>query len=216
VFKVNKRIKPIRSISWWEPRWSFIPRMKNELRVLLSPRTWLRIACLTMIVVAVIIVATDALVPNLQFDWAGALLKSVGVLLLQLTLISGVLFLVPPRITVNRRAIVVQHGNSTRSFAQGKVDGLNLSLHDGGQLRLWVTCRGRSRCYGLPRSVDIAALRAILGEELVVHDYRDDFNKSVEFNFRPASSAAPHEFWRGGGLLDTDGAFHSVFARRLL
>lgn len=184
---MNAKSKVPRSVSWWEPRWSFVPRIRRELRTLISPRLWLRVLALVTIIVVPLAAFVQAHVPGLQFNWSLALLKSIGLFGLYISAISIMLMLLPPRITVNHRGISVQHGNSARCCTLAKTEGVNLTLHSDEKCRLWITCANRSRCYGLPTSVDVASLRAILGEKLTVHDYRDEDDELGEIHFRVAS-----------------------------
>lgn len=149
-----------------------MPRMRWELQSFLSARMWLRIIVVTGVIVIPLTLFVQVRFPNLQFDWTAALLKSIGLLALQLVLLLVVHVLLPPRLSVGARAIVVQHGNSARSFAYKKVEGVDLTLHGDGKLRLWITTDGRSHCYGVSPAMDLANLQAVLGDQLAVHDYR--------------------------------------------
>jgi len=104
----------------------------------------------------------------------------------QIVILATVYILIPPRITVNRRGVTVQHGNSTRSFPNSKIDAANVTLHGADRHRLWITSHGRSRGYGMPRKVDVVALQTLLGDKLAVHDNRTEEDHN-ERRFRIAS-----------------------------
>jgi hypothetical protein len=62
---------------WWEPRWSFVPRIKRETAEILAPRKWLRILALSTAVILVLAFILRRALPDLEFNWLAASLWAV-------------------------------------------------------------------------------------------------------------------------------------------
>jgi hypothetical protein len=98
------------NLSWFEPAWSYHPRIKKELAGLCDPRMWTRIVVITVATALALAFAVKRRFPDLEFDWTAALLLSVGACALMLASFTAILWWVPPMIQVNDKGISRQQG----------------------------------------------------------------------------------------------------------
>lgn len=102
-----------KSMSWFEPRWSYVPELKRELACVLRLGMWLRVSAVSALLTCLLAWAIHRALPDLEFDWVGSLLKAIAVLVLGLGAFTGFLFLLPPYVTVGCQGIARQQGQST-------------------------------------------------------------------------------------------------------
>ena len=99
---VNAQAKKPKSLWWFEPGWSFRPRLKREfseaIQVTMLPR-----------IVAVVVLLTvppayylKRAMPDLEFDWAGKLVLRIGAMVLALACFYGLSWLIPPIIGIKK------------------------------------------------------------------------------------------------------------------
>jgi hypothetical protein len=100
--------KKSESLRWFEPRWSHVPRLKSEWSSLLHLKMWLRVSTVVILLTALTAYGVKHAVPDLDFNWAGALAASVGAFALVMFLTSAVLWAIPPIIIINCRGVCPQ------------------------------------------------------------------------------------------------------------
>lgn len=100
------------SLSWFEPQWSYRPRLKTELASVADCRKVLRILALVAVVVSLLAFAVERAVPDLEFDWVRGGLLSILVLLVGIAALAGTLWFIPPAIRITDKGISRQQGQS--------------------------------------------------------------------------------------------------------
>jgi hypothetical protein len=108
---MNTHAKKPKSINWFEPSWSFRPRLKRDLACGLNLRRVVRIFAVALLVVIPLAFFVTRAVPNLQFNWAHALIRAVAGVGLSLAAFFAILWFIPPRIGINAKGIYRQQGN---------------------------------------------------------------------------------------------------------
>jgi hypothetical protein len=73
---------------------------------------WLRVIAVTAVITAAFAWAAIRAFPDLEFNWIGAFLSSVGCLAVGFCFLCAFLWLIPPYIRVNRNGISRQQGQS--------------------------------------------------------------------------------------------------------
>jgi hypothetical protein len=177
-----------KSVSWWEPRWSFVPRIRHEFRIPL--RKWIRIFVVSGLVTVLLAVIVRACLPNLPFNWFLNFLYAVAATVGYLVIARWFYSILPPHVTLHRKGITVVHGNNATCFRNTAIKAVNLVFHDARRIRMWITIEKLSRHVGVSPKVNFSTVAALLGDKLTVHDRRshillddtnrDDFGLAVD------------------------------------
>lgn len=170
-----------KSFGWWEPRWSYVPRMLREIREIFAPQSCLRIVLVSAALVLAIYVAVELwlgpAMPAFRFNWLGAFAKGIGGIGVLLALHIILHVAIPPRVTISKRGIARQHGQAVRVTKHGDITAMHLVLRRVARHFIRVETAKRSQRIGLGRRVSLLALEERFGDKLVVHDRR---GKSIE------------------------------------
>ena len=161
------------SIWWWEPRWSFVPRIRQEMAGLLQVKLWLRILIFSAVIIFVLALLLHWAVPGLEFDWPKAFLLSVLAGLGGLGAIIGLLLLLPPMISVNRRGISRQQGQSVHWRRRAEIRRIAVVTTTPGKPLLWVETSGQPFEAGIASQIvpsDLAAFLKRSFPELLVEE----------------------------------------------
>lgn len=128
------------TLSWFEPRWSFVPRVRRDFALLLKPAFWMRIAALS-VPLAVLLVWGIRRVPGAELGWVEAArlgLLSGAVLASMLVLLLGVHLLVPPLVRLSPKGVSRQTGQSVQWMRSADLRSVTVDLSDPAQPRLRV------------------------------------------------------------------------------
>lgn len=170
---MSKRPK---SLGWWEPRWSYVPPMLRETREIFAPQSCLRIALVAAAVLLAIYIAVEfwlrPAMPAFQFNWLGAFAKGVGGIGVFLALHVILHIVIPPRITITKRGIATQHGQSALLTKHGDIIAVHFVLRPEDRHFIRVETAKHLRRFGLGRRVSPFALEDHFGDKLVVYDRR--------------------------------------------
>jgi hypothetical protein len=163
------------SLAWFELAWSFRPRIKSELSLLLNLRLWLRVLAVAMAIIAVLACSLLRAIPDLEFNWVRAFLLSVGGLALGLCLLFALLWLVPPQIRINRKGILRQQGQSVHWRLRADIRRIIVDLANSKRPVLRVENSRKPFEAGIPAKVAPDELLRFLQRmfpELVVEERR--------------------------------------------
>lgn len=167
VMNVNRTTPKKNQLAWMEPQWSFRPRAKAELSSILDIKMWSRVLALVILITVAIAHYLRKVYPALDFNWAGALAISIAVLAAQLVLFGCLLWMVPPRITINQKGICRQYGQSVRWRFAKDIRYVAVDAADPSHPVLYVEAAGKKRWdIGIPSEVNLADLRGRLREIL--------------------------------------------------
>lgn len=173
LFRTNPRLK---SVGWWEPRWSFVPRTLRELQDAFPIAGGLRILLASAIATLALFGIVEFLVrpglPALQFNWFAAFAQGVGRITVYLAALAALSITIPPRITVSAKGVMRQVGQAVRFVKQEDVRVVHVVLRRGDRHFIRIEKVKGSLRIGLPRKVSLLALEEHFGDRIVVHDHR--------------------------------------------
>jgi hypothetical protein len=165
-----------KTIGWWEPRWSYVPRIIRETREIFAPPSCLRIALASAAVVLAIYIAVEfwlrPAMPAFQFNWLGAFANGIGGICAFLALHLVLQVVIPPRVTITKRGVARQHAQAASVTKHGDIAAVHLVLRRDDRHFIRVENAKHSRRFGLGRGVSLFALEDHFGDKLVVHDRR--------------------------------------------
>jgi hypothetical protein len=164
---VNESSSNTTELAWSEPQWSYRPRVKAELSSVLDWKMWSRVLVLVVLVTVVAAHYIRKVFPDLEFNWVRALAFSLAVLAVQLVMFGSLLWTVPPRITINRKGISRQHGQSVRWRVAKNIRLVAIDATNTAHPNLRVEAAGRKTWnIGIASEIDLTQLHRFLREVL--------------------------------------------------
>jgi hypothetical protein len=118
------------SFQWFEPQWSYRPKVKVELFRILNFKMWLRIVAIVIPLTILLAYGTKRAFPNLEFDWVAALGGSIGIAIAMLALMTAILWFVPPIVSINCKGVFYQQGQSTRQRLRSDIRSITIDFTD--------------------------------------------------------------------------------------
>jgi hypothetical protein len=167
--------KKRKSVQWFEPRWSFAPRLKMELIGFLQLKMWARIFVVVILLTALVAHWLKSKLPDLEFDWAEAVASSFGIFIFIMAIIIGISFAVPPLIQINSKGISYQQGQSVQRRIRSDIRNLIIDVTDLTRPVLRVESVKKPLVIGISSKVSLRELAAFLQTtfpELIVTEKR--------------------------------------------
>jgi hypothetical protein len=166
--------KQPKSLWWFEPRWSYRPRLKKEVIAIMQIKMWLRIVAIVTLLTALLAYWLKRALPDVEFDWAAQLALSIGVMVLGLVCMLGFVWFIPPILGVSAKGISRLQGQHASWRWRADIRCLTIDTTDPARPRLNIEAAGRKlfQC-GIATKVSAAALAAFLRAtfpELVVEE----------------------------------------------
>ncbi len=123
-------------VSWYVPRWYFVPRLRREYSRLFNATSLVRIIVVSTITCAVFLAGCKPALP--QIVRANLLQLSYAFLapLLYMALVFAVHVAVPPVVIVRSRRIQISHGQSSTLIDSQDVTTACTTVHCNGKARL--------------------------------------------------------------------------------
>ena len=111
---MNTDTKKPKSLQWFEPPWSYRPRLKQELACVFNLWTWVRIFVVALLLVALLALVRYARGPQI-FNSIGqrpppTSWLSEGIVL-SIAAFIALCWFVPPRVGINAKGVCLQQGN---------------------------------------------------------------------------------------------------------
>jgi hypothetical protein len=169
-----------KSVSWWEPKWSFRAGIFQRWNEQLGWKACKRIFIVSGIIVVAIFVVCRFLAPNLQFNWLAAFLEAVALFAVYLLMIFGLDFFLPPNISIRKKGIQIQDGQTAHLYKQNEIVSCRLVSHGLERISLWFSMEKESRRVGVSPKVKLAELQELLGEKLVIALLDDNHATAVQ------------------------------------
>ena len=107
---MSKDVKKPKSICWFEPSWSFRPRLKLDFVSVLNLWMWARIFVMALILAIILARFVSRRFPDLQFNWTYAFIQAFGGIILYLAAFITFCWVVPPRVQINAKGVCRQQG----------------------------------------------------------------------------------------------------------
>lgn len=154
-------------VTWWEPRWSFVPRYHAEIAEtgILSLRLWIRMLAITAILLTVMVgivwwQAPGAFIPWRQLAFAPFAVPCV------LYFKVGLLYVLSPYIQVDAKGVHISHGDSGFVVLMSKIRQVRISMVDSGRATMMITYvdrkgRLKTRAIGISDTVDLVQLEEV-------------------------------------------------------
>lgn len=166
-------------ITWWEPRWGFVPRTRLALGVmgLTSPWVWIRIGVYAAVGALGIAAIARWVVPGTPQLPLWRLLMLVPMTWLILAMPAAALLLVPPQISVLHDRVVVARGQTPFVILFDKLHRASFDATDPLRVRLRLEYTGKHGCpgritLGVGSKVDLTGLAELLEEKLAAREDR--------------------------------------------
>lgn len=158
-------MKPRKEWQWWEPRWSFRPRLWKEFKPFLNPWLWVRLELVVIVFLGFVLWLVGKFPEiELPLERIIPLALIVPPVLIGIPLIAY--WLIPPMIAVSHKGILVMHGQSARWFLAAKIESVQLLLQVPHHPLLRVSAGKLIGTYGIGPKVDLTGLEAFIREVL--------------------------------------------------
>lgn len=153
-------------ISWSEPKWRYVPELKNVARQVLSLSSWIRILFLVFLLVGGMAWFLNEVLPDLEFDWI-RVTTLIAITVLLLYLIGFLAFwLIPPEITLTGDTLRISEGQSVSVYSYGDIEAASIDISDTEKPYLVIKVDNRFRTIGISKTVNVSELNRLLEEKL--------------------------------------------------
>ncbi|MEO1527877.1 MAG: hypothetical protein AAFX06_20795 [Planctomycetota bacterium] len=164
-------------LSWSVPRWAYVPQVWRSLqKEVVNGSSLGRIVIVSVLVSVVLIGALKLAVPGFAIPNLGGLLAALPAILLLLTLQSGMLSVIPPRVTLRRDRLEKHHGQTALRVHSENILSAQVYVHREDRIRLKLRFKGRKReqtlVLGVSPDVDLDQLVGLLPVVPVIRDAR--------------------------------------------
>jgi hypothetical protein len=155
-----------KSLSWAEPRWSFLPRQKKEMSELAQFKLWLRVLGVVIFLTALLAYAFKRKMPDLEFDWARNLAASIGLFILAAGCFAGLIWFVPPIIRITSKGVSRQVGQHVYWLLRQDIRHITIDVTDPSRPLLKMEAAGKKslEC-GIAAKVSATDLAKFLREK---------------------------------------------------
>ncbi|GAA5505308.1 hypothetical protein [Novipirellula caenicola] len=164
-------------ITWWVPRWAFVPQLWQSLRsCLLNRHAITNIFIGTFVSCAVIIGGLKIALPALVIPNLWTVFAALPMILVLLACQFGLLAAIPPNVTLRPDRLQKTHGQTGLVIKADQFVATQLYVHREDRIRLKVRYRQRDRLrtlvLGVPSSIDLDQLVALLPISPKIRDAR--------------------------------------------
>lgn len=150
-----------KKITWWEPRWAYLPRVYASYRRAYTFWPLLRVILLTVVIVAIAAPLLQRAFPELEFDWTKATLASIGAGLFILA-VAGLVALVPPHISVRQKGIWIEYAGGAVFLKRENVHDICFEVNALGRWLLTFNGPRAEYAIGIPDEQAVAAIADII------------------------------------------------------
>jgi len=128
-------------------------------------RVWLRILAVVVLLTALLAYGMERAMPGLEIDWTRRLAAGIGMVILYVGCMAGLLWFIPPTITINPRGVSRQHGMQIYWLFRRNVRRITIDVADPSRPLLNIEAAGREplEC-GIAAKVSAADLAKFLRE----------------------------------------------------
>jgi hypothetical protein len=124
---------------------------------------WLRLFAVLILFTVVAAYLLKRAVPDLEFDWAGQLARSIGVMVLGVVCFYGLSWLIPPFIVINANGVARQEGGHVVWRRRADIRRIIIDATDPARPRLNIEATGKKPFErGIAGKVSAAALADFL------------------------------------------------------
>ena len=162
---MNTDTKKPKSLQWFEPSWSFRPRLKQEWTRVMDLWMWVRVFVVALLLVVLLASFVTRAVPDLQFDWTYAFIVAFGGIVLSIAAYFAFLWFVPPSVSINTKGVCLQQGDHAGWLRHSDIRCIILDRTLLEKPRLCVQAAGKREfdC-GIASKIGLDSLAAFLRE----------------------------------------------------
>lgn len=176
--------RPPKTLTWYQPRWSYVPQLWDTLFThLLNARTLSRIVGVSLVVGGLLVIGVKWWVPGIQLPPLWQMLFVFPALVFLMLFQTLLLTIIPPSVAIRRKQIVIAHGQHATGIPADQIIAAWLTFHAGLKIRLKIRFHGRKAVrtvnVGVSPKIDFQRLNELMPVEVIVRDAR-------------ARSGAPH------------------------
>lgn len=172
-------IMAAKKLSWWEPRWAYVPQLYREFKAVLFSKNNLYLIAISLGLFSLIVLAAKLAFPALQLGFLGG----VPVILVVVWALSwshcGVLLAIPPVINITDKRIKGSHGQVGWIYKREEVTKSRIVVFANDRIRLRLFAKGSSRVIGVAEKVGLKELKSFLPGTVEVWDARDRYRREV-------------------------------------
>lgn len=171
--------RPKKSIWWFEPRWSFVPRLFHDIQDARLVWALLRALLVSTVIAAGIAFVVTLNFPRVKLNWP--LMYTQAVILILFLIATHLVYAlaVPPIVSITRQR-------------SEEIESVNLIVYNEERIAIWLTLPDRCCRYGVSTRVKLRDLAELLGDKLTVHDHR----QSCHCGYSPVQECIPSEVLR--------------------
>jgi hypothetical protein len=162
---MNTESKSPKSLWWFEPRWSYVPRVKGEMSFLflVQFKMWLRVLVEVILLTALLAYYVKREIPDLDFDWAGNLAFVIGAFILALGGFVALSFILPPIVAIKSAGVTRQEGQHAIWRRRADIRRITIDVTDPSRPLLKIEAAGKKPFEsGISAKVSTAELTAFL------------------------------------------------------
>ena len=163
-------------LSWWAPRWSYVPKLRHEWQQLCRPASVGRVTVICFLAGTAVVVGCKLAFPLLQLDFLWRAIVAIPSLYFFLAGLLLAYVVLPPRVEVRPDRILISHGQVVRRVNASSVISTRIVIFSADKTRLRITysdkSRRRSRTIGVSRTIDLNELYDLLPGPPSVRDCR--------------------------------------------
>jgi len=166
---------PTKKLSWWEPRWAYVPKLYREFQSVFLSTTFIKLAAISLGLLGLMVLAAKLAFPALQLDFLWRVPVSLVVLWGFMWFYFAVLLAIPPVINIRDKYINGAHGQAGWVYKREEVTKSRIVIFAHDRIRLRFFAKGSSRVFGVAEKINLKELEAFLPGTVEVWDARDRY-----------------------------------------
>lgn len=123
-------------LRWAIPRWSYVPRLWQELYCIVNFRSLIRICTVSIVSCAALVGALKMAIPNLAVGNLWLIVFALPVILLAIIAQMTLLTLIPPFVTIRKDKIQYVHGQNGFQINANQIEAIQLTFFSDKRIRL--------------------------------------------------------------------------------
>lgn len=150
---------------WWEPHWSFRPKLRKVFEPFLNPWLWLRMELAAVVLLGFVFWLAGRF-PEIELPMERIALLA---LILPPAILGTPLLMywwLPPFVSISRKGILIMHGQISRWLLAKRIQTVQLLLQVPAHPLIRVTTTEATETYGIAAKVNLADLEAFIREVL--------------------------------------------------
>lgn len=158
-------MKQRKEFTWWEPSWSFRPKLAKAFQPARNPWFWVRIELAGVVFIGFAFWLSKRF-PDLELPLGRLIPAALAVPLVVAGAPLLLFWWMPPFIAVTRKGVMVMQGQHANWYLAKQIQAVQLLLHVPERPLLRVSTDAKSGTYGIALKVNLADLETFIREAL--------------------------------------------------